>query len=256
MIWHLSGNGPQFALLAIWEWDSLCERLLSHYLECSLNFAGENEMNKTHGVVRAFLPLVLFLFSSSKLVFSGGNEILGEIELHGASKIEKTAGVWVDGQYVGFVKELKGAKNIFLLPGEHEIVVRQAGYKDFSRNLVLEPGQEQIVNFAMQKDLQAVYPDLTAEMKLDIKPSRAAVFLEDRFVGYVDQFNGPGQWLLVAPGKHRVKIALPGYRTFETNINLAVNQKYELKTELPKASILQAEPLIKEERSSETARSH
>ena len=213
-------------------------------------------MKKTGDIVRAILPSILFLFLSSKFVLYSGNEILGEIQLLGASNVEKTAGVWVDGQYVGFVKELKGAKKILLLPGAHVFVVRQAGYKDFSRKVILEPGQEQIINVAMEKDLQAEYPDLTARLKFEVKPNRAAVFLEDQFVGFVDQFDGPGQWLLVAPGKHRVKISLPGYRTFETDIKLTVGQKFELKTELPKGSILQAEPLIKEERGFNSARSN
>jgi hypothetical protein len=37
-----------------------------------------------------------------------GNNVLGEIELVGASKVENTSGVWVDGQYVGYLNELKG----------------------------------------------------------------------------------------------------------------------------------------------------
>ena len=44
------------------------------------------------------------------------NEVLGEIELVGATKVEKTSGVWVDGQYLGYLKELKGSKKILLLP--------------------------------------------------------------------------------------------------------------------------------------------
>ena len=39
--------------------------------------------------------------------------------------------MWVDGNYVGYLKELKGDKKILLLPGEHEIAVRQSGYDDF-----------------------------------------------------------------------------------------------------------------------------
>ena len=52
------------------------------------------------------------------------------------TKAEKTAGVWVDGQYVGFVKELTGDKKITLLPGKHEVLVRQAWYKDYVENVV------------------------------------------------------------------------------------------------------------------------
>ncbi len=48
-------------------------------------------------------------------------EVLGEIELVGATKVEKTSGVWVDGQYLGYLKELKGSKKILLCPGSHEL---------------------------------------------------------------------------------------------------------------------------------------
>src|ERR1700688_2220758 len=70
-----------------------------------------------------------------------GNDVLGEIELAGATKVEKTSGVWVDGQYVGYLKELKGSKKILLLPGEHQISVRQSGYIDSSQKIIVEPGQ-------------------------------------------------------------------------------------------------------------------
>ena len=46
------------------------------------------------------------------------------------------------------------------------------------------------------------------------------MFVDDRFVGHVDEFDGANQGLLLAPGKHRVKISLPGYQTFETDITL------------------------------------
>jgi hypothetical protein len=213
---------------------------------------GSVTMKRTNGMSKAFVSLLLLL--PINVAYSAENEVLGEIQFQGASKVEKTAGVWVDGQYVGFVKELKGSKKILLLPGEHDVTVRQAGYREFSRKVVLEPGQKQLVNVAMDKDPQAEYPDQTAQLKIMVKPNRAAVFLEDKFIGFVDQFDGPGQWLLVAPGKHRVKITLPGYRTFETEVNLALNQKFELKTELTKGSILQPEPLLKE-KGDELARS-
>jgi hypothetical protein len=190
--------------------------------------------------------LVLFTLAFFPIVAHSANEVLGEIQFIGASKIEKTSGVWIDGQYVGYLKELKGSKNVLLLPGEHEIAVRQTGFKDFAQKIVVEPGQKHVVNVAMERDLQAQYPDVTAELKISLKPNRAAVFVEDRFVGFVDQFDGPGQWLLLAPGKHRIKITLPGYRTLETEINLIPNQKFELKTDLVKGSIMQAGPLINE----------
>jgi hypothetical protein len=51
--------------------------------------------------------------------------------------------------------------------------------------------------------------------------------------------------MLISPGKHEIKVELPGYRTFETEVNLLAGQKSEVKTELAKGSIEQASPDIK-----------
>jgi len=174
-----------------------------------------------------------------------GNDVLGEIQFQGTGAGAKTSGVWIDGQYVGFLKELKGSRKVVLLPGKHEIVLRQAGYKDFSQSVVIEPGQKRDVHVTMEKDPEARYPEVTAEVKISVLPKRAAVFVDDRFVGHVDEFDGAGQGLLLSPGKHRIKITLPGYQTFETEVEALANQKFELRTELLKGTILQAGPLLK-----------
>jgi hypothetical protein len=167
---------------------------------------------------------------------SAGNDVLGEIELVGATKVEKTSGVWVDGQYVGYLKELKGSKKILLLTGEHEIALRQAGYKDFMQRVTVRPGEKQVIRVAMEKDLRMPLPTVTAEIKLSVTPERAAVFVDGLFAGHVAEFGGIGRALLVAPGKRKVKISLPGYQTFETEITLVANQKFQIKTDLIKSS--------------------
>jgi hypothetical protein len=62
--------------------------------------------------------------------------------------------------------------------------------------------------------------------------------------------------MLISPGKHRIKIELPGYRTFETEVNLLAGQKSEIKTALVKGSIEQAGPLIKESEKESLNRDH
>ena len=174
------------------------------------------------------------------------NEVMGEVQFIGASKAEKTSGVWVDGQYVGYLDELKGTKKVVLLPGEHEIDVRQSGYKDFIQKVVVEPGKQTTLRVTMERDLRFQYPAVYSEIKLQVTPDRAAVFVDDRFVGHVHEFGGVGRKMQVSPGKHRIKIALPGYRTFETEVNLLPKQKFTIKTDLVKGSITQAGPLIKQ----------
>jgi hypothetical protein len=183
------------------------------------------------------LALCILLLISS-LVFTpkvqAGNEVMGEIQFEGRSKVERTSGVWVDGQYVGYLKELKGSKKVMLLPGDHIITVRQDGYQDFTQHVVLQPGDKQVVRVAMEKAVTGAMPAVTATVKLSVNPSRAAVFMDGLFVGHVGEFQGAGRGLLVAPGEHKIKVALPGYQDFETDINPLPNQKVEVKTDLVK----------------------
>ena len=82
---------------------------------------------------------------------------------------------------------------------------------------------------------------VTAEIKLTVNPERAAVFVDGVFIGHVAEFHGVGKALLVAPGKRKIKISLPGYQTFETEVNLVVNQKFEVKTDLIKTGSVEEE---------------
>jgi PEGA domain len=180
-----------------------------------------------------FLSLILLTAMFTPLLHAG-NDVLGEVELLGASKIENTSGVWIDGQYVGYLSELKGSKKLLLLPGDHEITVRQGGYLDFVQHITVRAGEKQSIAVKMEKDTRVTLPQITAEIKLDVKPNRAAVFVDGVFVGHIAEFEGVGKALLVAPGKHAIKISLPGYQTFNTDIDLVANQKSTIKTEMPK----------------------
>ena len=173
-----------------------------------------------------------------------GNQVMGELEFQGRSKIERTSGVWVDGQYVGYLKELKGSKKVLLLPGQHVITVRQDGYQDFVERLELQPGDKKTVWVEMQKGPTGPMPAVTSEVKLAVNPTRAAVFVDGLFVGHVAEFQGLGRGLLVAPGPHTIKIALPGYQTFETQIRPVPRQKVEVRTELLRSSGVTEDPLI------------
>jgi hypothetical protein len=184
--------------------------------------------------IGAVLSLVAFLSFPSFVpaLHAQNNKVLGEVEFAGASKVENTSGVWIDGQYVGYLGELKGSKKLLLLPGEHQIVVRQGGYQDFAQSLTLRAGEKQLISVKMEKDLSVTLPRVTAEIKLDVKPNRAAVFVDGVFIGHVSEFNGIGKALLVQPGRRNIQITLPGYQNFETSIDLLAKQKSTIKTDL------------------------
>jgi hypothetical protein len=187
--------------------------------------------------------LVALLFLS---VAVAQNQLLGEVEILGKTKVDNTSGVWVDGQYLGYVKELTGDKKILLLPGNHEIVVRQAGYMEQGQEITVEPGKKTTINVSMQIDPKAQFPTgVTSKVKLEVTPDRAAVFVDEAYVGASKEFGGLGRAMVIAPGKHHVRIALAGYQDFTTEINLRPSQKITIKTDLIPGSITQAGPAIK-----------
>lgn len=183
---------------------------------------------------RGFLVSITFLLIAS-LAYAD-NKVLGEVDFEGASKIEQDSGVWVDGQYLGYLKELKGSKKVLLLPGQHEITVKHDAYRDFTQQITIQPGQKQVVQVTLERDAQYQMPSVTAEIKFSIDPDRAAVFVDGLLVGHAGELGGMGKSLLVAPGHRKITISLPGYETFDTEVDLAPNQKFDLKTKLQKTA--------------------
>ena len=186
---------------------------------------------------RRVLPLVMILLVG---VVCAEDRVQSELKFAAHSNDEKTAGVWVDGQYVGFVKELEGDKKLKLLPGKHEIVIRQAWYNEFVKQVVLEPGQTYDINVVLVKSAQLPTKDATGELKISATPSRAAVFVDGQYAGHVDEFDGVGKAMLLTPGQHRLRIALPGYLPFDTMVDLRPQQKLKIQTDLVKGSITKA----------------
>jgi hypothetical protein len=192
---------------------------------------------------RRSLPVVLAIMALVGMVHAE-DRVQSELKFVAHNKAEKTAGVWVDGQYVGFVKELTGDKKIVLLPGKHEVLVRQAWYKDYIEQVILEPGQTSVVNVALVRDQHPTSREATGELKISATPSRAAVFVDNQFAGHVDEFDGVGKAMLLTPGRHSVRVALPGYLPFETVVDLRPHQKLKLQTDLVKGSITEAGSLV------------
>src|SRR5262245_23899262 len=197
---------------------------------------------RRHFSTQLLAVFLCLLVPLTRSLLAQHNEILGEIELVAAGKVEKTSGVWVGGQYLGYLNELKGSKKILLLPGEHEIVVRQDGYQDFTDKITVHPGEKQRVSVRMVKDSRFRMPSVFAEIKLSVTPDRAAVFIDGLFVGHAGEFGGIAKSLLIAPGHRKITISLPGYQTFNTEVDLVPKQKFQIKTDLIKEASARPRP--------------
>lgn len=197
--------------------------------------------------IRVFIALSLIALSCA---LAAEERTQAELRFIPSGDAEKHAGVWVDGHYMGYVAELKGAKGVRLLPGSHEIVVRQAWYQDHVDQILVEPGKLHKMKLSLVKTTsKTTAPSAagTAELKIEIVPNRAAVFVDDQFAGHSDEFAGAGKALLVQPGERKITIALPGYLPFETTLSLQANQKLRVTTKLTKGPVKMAGSLVSPE---------
>lgn len=182
---------------------------------------------------RHWMSALMLLTAFPAINAFAANPILGEVEIVAAGKAERDAGVWLDGQYMGYVKDLRGKGRLVMVPGEHELAFRLVGYETVERALVVEPGQEKKYRLAMREAENLTYPDheRTARLRISVEPEDAAVFVNDEYVGHVDRFDGR-KGMRLAPGTYSFTIALPGFQPFETELTLREQQSYEIKTEL------------------------
>src|SRR5579863_10484219 len=142
-------------------------------------------------VWRVVLCLVLLATVAPRL--KAQNQVLGEVAFDAKTKIDKTSGVWVDGQYLGYVDELKDKRKVLLLPGKHEISVRQSGYSNFEEQVLVEPGKKVVILVSMQKDPRAKLSAVSSPLQRKGTPGNVAVVLGGGFPGTGQRFGGAGR---------------------------------------------------------------
>ncbi|MGA7795592.1 MAG: PEGA domain-containing protein [Candidatus Acidiferrales bacterium] len=194
----------------------------------------------TNTPARLLISCVLALLFGAQTSMRGQQSAkMGEVRFTADSQDERDAGVWIDGKYTGYVKELKGDRKVMLPAGEHEFVIKQAGFKDFTKKIVVDPDQApfQTVAVVLEENPKLTYPGSNAaELRLDIQPKRAAVFVDDNYMGHGGDFGGRFHSMLVSPGKHHLKVTLNGYQTYETDLDAVASSKSEMKIALEKSS--------------------
>jgi len=187
---------------------------------------------------RLFLfSVLLFFFAAHTRTYGQESPKMGEVRFTANTQDERDSGVWIDGKYMGYVKELKGNRKVMLPAGEHEISFRQAGYKDFTKTITVAPDQIQTVAVVLEENTKLIFPGSNAaELRLDITPKRAAVYVDGAYMGHGGDFGGRFHSMLVSPGKHRLKVTLNGYMPYETDIDQLASSKSQMKIVLEKST--------------------
>src|SRR5450830_62970 len=71
-----------------------------------------------------------------------------------------------------------------------------------------------------------------AIVKTDVSPEEAQVFLDGKYIGTADDFDGRPDYLYLGAGKYHLEFRLPGYQTLATDLNVSRGQRVRLDQKL------------------------
>jgi hypothetical protein len=187
------------------------------------------DMMKRFGIGLGALALGSVLAAAAHAQGAGQSEL----RLIPETRVEKLAGVWVDGQYVGYVDQFKGHDTLTLAPGKHSLVVRESGMEGMTRELNLAPGGAlDLVVKLMEPDPSTVIPEGPGELKVMVAPESAAVFVDGKFAGPAVQFGSVGRVLRLPEGKHEVRISQTGYKDYVTSVDISASERQTIEWRL------------------------
>ena len=114
------------------------------------------------------------------------------------------AGVFIDGKYVGPSANFRIDRKYAVAPGEHEVRLSEPRYEDIVKKVTIEPGKTTKISETM-KPLPLAQPPFGTLRT--ISPDKfAAVYVNGKFMGHVDEFSNGSQGLQLNPGQYTVKV--------------------------------------------------
>ena len=78
------------------------------------------------------------------------------------------------------------------------------------------------------------YGAVGANIRVQVQPKSAEVYVDGHLAGIVDQFDGMFQNLVVEPGAHEITVYLEGYRSIVQRMYLSVGSSYKIKGTMEK----------------------
>ncbi len=114
------------------------------------------------------------------------------------------AGVFVDGKYLGPAANFRVARTYPVAAGEHEVKLIDPRYEELTTRVTIQAGKKTTISETL-KAIPLAQPPF-GRLRTENPDKFAAVYVNDKFMGHVDEFSNPAQALLLPPGEYTVKI--------------------------------------------------
>ena len=177
------------------------------------------------------------------------------------------ARVYVDGYYAGVVDDFDGLfQRLHVSPGRHDISLKLEGYTTHRMRVYVGPDATVKLHYDLQRGSGETYEDLSngappperevrrdreseddaepapgeppadehqGQLRLRVDPADASVYVDGAFRGTGREAGA----LRLSPGRHRIEVVRPGYRTSDQEIDVAPGETTQLSVTLERPSI-------------------
>lgn len=156
-------------------------------------------------------PRLLLLTVLAPALFFQGAIPLGAQQGNGYLKVKTNtgrAGVFIDGKYVGPAANFRITRKYPVAAGQHEVRISEPRYEEYTTTVTINTGKTTTISQALKPGpvMKPPYGMLRVEGGTE---KFAAVFVDGRFMGHMDEFSNHWQRLLLNPGEYTVKVVSP-----------------------------------------------
>jgi len=153
----------------------------------------------------------------------------GYIKAHGKPG---DAGVFINGQYVGPATRFTVPEKYQAPAGDIEITLKDPRYEDFVTKVSVRPKKTTKIKYAL-KPVEPAKPPFgrlrlgggEPESFMSIAAGdTGAVYINDKFFGYVDELNNVGGGILLNPGTYDLHIASPIFGDIRQKVTIEANK--------------------------------
>jgi hypothetical protein len=142
------------------------------------------------------------------------------------------AAIFVNGQYVGPAYRFTVAEKYTIPAGDVEVTVRDPRYEDFVTKVSITKGKTTKIHYTM-KMLEPAKPPFgrlrlgggEPESFISVAAGDiGAVYINNKYYGYVDELNNAGGGLLLNPGTYDVHISSPKFGEINQKVTIEANK--------------------------------
>jgi hypothetical protein len=142
------------------------------------------------------------------------------------------AGVFINGQYVGPASRFTVPEKYPAAAGDVEVTFKDPRYEDYAVKVTVRAKKTTHIKYAMKK-LEEPKPPFgrfrlgggEPESFISIAAGdTGAVYINDKYYGYVDELNNIGGGLLLPPGTYDLHVVSPTFGDIHQKITIEANK--------------------------------